>query len=443
MTTFKIEVPDDVVFALKNQETGGNRKAGRRTIHKMFGLSEQLSRIYSHIVHNGQAITIESSTIQGDRVKGTFSSKSAVVEIDSLTLYTKEQAVRLAKIDLEKWEIVNYTWNSWQTTMKIKTGGIEQPKKYTNYQVKLKFKPKISDHAELALRELIAQIPHYTPETKITIGDPQGPLMLVLCLFDQHFGMLAWNAETGQGDYDVKIAQHLYVEGVKQLLSKVSHRDISKIILPIGSDFFHINSPEGFTPKNHNPLDMDSRFGKIYGIGKLAVIRAVDYCIGVAPTDIIWVPGNHDPQTSFFLVDAMGERYRDCDQVTVDNGHTWRKYVRWGTNLIGITHGEEKLTRLPSLMPLEAPQHWAQTRCREWLIGHVHRKGEMHYMGLVDNNGVRIRIIPNLARIDQWHYAKGYVGTLRSAEAMLYHAENGYDGHHSTSVTLNDLKEAS
>ena len=47
--------------------------------------------------------------------------------------------------------------------------------------------------------------------------------------------------------------------------------------------------------------------------------------------------------------------YKDCDNIKVDSIPHTRKYIEYGCNLIGLTHGNEEGKRLHSLMQYEAP----------------------------------------------------------------------------------------
>jgi hypothetical protein len=47
---------------------------------------------------------------------------------------------------------------------------------------------------------------------------------------------------------------------------------------------------------------------------------------------------------------------------------------------------------------------------------------------------VRVRVLPSLSGTDAWHYRKGYVGSMRAAEAYLWSYDDGYAGHFSASA---------
>ena len=65
-------------------------------------------------------------------------------------------------------------------------------------------------------------------------------LLYEIDMADLHFGKLAWAQETGQ-DYDIDIAATIAREAVAELLNFVKQIPVSKILLPLGNDFFNVN----------------------------------------------------------------------------------------------------------------------------------------------------------------------------------------------------------
>jgi hypothetical protein len=113
----------------------------------------------------------------------------------------------------------------------------------------------------------------------------------------------------------------------------------------------------------------------------------------------------------------------------------WRKYVSYGINLLGFTHGnEEKHGDLPTLMAQEAAGLWREDQHREWHLGHYHKKKQLTHNPQDTQGGTRVQVLPSLSGTDAWHYRKGYVKTLRAAEAYLWNYTNGYSGHFSVNV---------
>lgn len=395
----KAEIPDNIAQIFEENES-----IGRYTLADVLSISDPEARFYAKLWKNRVE---EQSTIN-------ISSDGESMMLETDLVDSVDKVLDIAKVDLNKWSIEKHNINYWSSTDGKRRA-----------LVKLWLKPKIIQPVEQAIKELIKELPKHKPCYAPGINTIDNTLLLEISLFDVHFGMLAWDKETGN-DYDIEIAEELYVNTVQKILSRVTSFNIGKIVFPIGNDFFHINNPEGLTPKARNFLDVDSRLPKIYKAGKMAIIKAIDYCLGIAPVNVIWVPGNHDPETSFFLVDAIKEHYSTTDRVDVDDSPKARKYVHWGKCLIGFTHGDEEPYRdLPSIMAGEVKDLWAASEYREWHLGHFHKKKQMTYVTGDSYQGVTVRILQSISGIDNWHYRKGYINKYRAGEAFLWDLEEG------------------
>jgi hypothetical protein len=257
--------------------------------------------------------------------------------------------------------------------------------------------------------------------------------MLEVSAFDLHFGKLAWREEAGE-DYDISLARSCFEEAVNDLVRKAHGFPLQRILLPIGNDLLQTDNLQG-TTTGGTPQDTDSRYVKAFRAARSALAWAIDRLACEAPVLVIVVPGNHDRLTSFHMGEVLEAQFSADQRVTVDNSPKLRKYVPFGVNLLGFTHGsEEKHADLPLIMAREEPELWAAAKHYEWHIGHLHKSKETRYTAGDSFNGVRVRILPSLCAADAWHYSKGYVGERRSAEGYLWNFATGYAGHLATSV---------
>jgi hypothetical protein len=62
---------------------------------------------------------------------------------------------------------------------------------------------------------------------------------------------------------------------------------------------------------------------------------------------------------------------------------------------------------------------WGRTRFREAHTGHWHGTKVQEW------NGVRVRVFSALCGADAWHAGAGFVGNLRSAEALAWDRGEG------------------
>lgn len=249
--------------------------------------------------------------------------------------------------------------------------------------------------------------------------------MLVIGLHDFHLGKLTWSQEDGE-DYDLDIASAIYRQAVADTLSFFGSPAISKVVLPIGSDFFHSNNFKSETESGTKLDSTDDRMSKVFDCGVASVVAAIDDCLSVADVQVVWIPGNHDRESSWYLSQVLRHRYENNKSVTIDHRDVPRKYIRFGDSLIGMTHKPNK--RLPLTMSIEASKDWCEVNTREWHVGHYHTRREERYMSCNEELGVIQRTLPSLSTCDSWHNSNLFINNLRAAESFLYSYDTGYAG---------------
>lgn len=378
----------------------------------------------------------------GESFETAEASDSLQLESNSRRIRTVAEALAKGGVDLAVWEVDRSVVNSYEVAMKLDADGsgtAETCHVETLWQVKVTLKRRVSRVVEDGLEALIGRMQRWSPKYPKSPKMPRvtDPHMLEINLSDVHFAKLAWAAETGQ-DYDLKIAESLFDSAVDCLLAKASGFPIERITFPIGNDFYHVDGQNNATAAG-TPQDVDGRFVKMFEVGQMAVIRAVEKLQQVAPVDVVLVRGNHDWQTSVFLAKIVKVWFRHCDRVAVDDSPAPRKYVAYGNSLVGYTHGsEEKIQSLPGIMATEVPHLWQQaTRSRRWHLGHYHTKRQTHYAGVNTIDGVVVHHAPSLSAQDLWHAKKGYLGS-RAAEAHLFSKEYGHTGYFVANVIDGD-----
>ena len=329
-----------------------------------------------------------------------------------------EEALEFFEVDLDTWQVQKHVVNQWGDGSML--------------QVKVWLERKIPKPTEDAVRALIERL--IPEEEQISVlrnplmYDPRGHMLLISPV-DHHFGKMAWAQETGD-DYDIKIAERLYVGAIDDAIQKTAGYKINEIHMPVGSDLFHFDSSRGKTA-NETQMDVDSRPQKVFVAGCMAVIAAVERAAEVANIHIHFVPGNHDPTWSHHLCVVLWARFKNDKRVTVDFGPAGRKYIEYGTNLLLLTHGDmsqQNLKMLPLQLAVSEPERWGRTTNREIHIGHVHHQKEVHYIPLEEHSGVVVRTLPSLCGTDEWHYTKGYINNQRAMVSILYSFDSGYIG---------------
>ena len=366
------------------------------------------------------------------------------------TVYAREEVrsledlIRVCEIDTSVWEIVEWQANKWEMGWVARNPDTaDKANALPLFQVKARMR-RIAGSILTMQRlreELIADIRAIEAPRQPVAGYVNGDWLFEFAPFDLHMGKLTWDEETVT-NYDIKHAEDLFNASLDFLLAraqKLTDGKLSRILCVFGNDVSHIDNKKGETTKG-TPLDVDTRYIKVYRRIVQIHRRAIDLLRQVAPVDVVVIPGNHDELTSFHLGEILSAVYENDPQVSIDNSAKLRKYYEFGTNLFGFTHGDsEKVSELPLTMAREMPDAWARCESREWHIGHKHisEKFESRALALQQDfhsdKGVRVRRLTSLSAHDAWHTKSAYMDR-RACEAFVFHKTAGFTDHLSFNV---------
>ena len=366
---------------------------------------------------------------------------------------TLDQLLKAANVDLNVWNVKDYQVNKWDVTAIVD----KQPKTIQNFQVKARLEKMIDVIKAKTAAELFADMiknyklpvlnlkkeTSYAYEKLVnTRGETN---LLEISIFDLHLGKLAWAGETGE-NYDTKIASKRFLNAIETLLYRASNFQFSRILFPVGNDFFNCDTIFNTTTKG-TPQDEDLRWQKTFKVGTKLLVDAINILkqTGV-PVDVIVIAGNHDFERSFYMGSFLEAWFDNDEIVTVNNGASPRKYYQFGNVLLGFTHGsEEKESALPLLMAtdIESKPMWSDTIYHEWHVGHVHRKKNVTYTVIDDKTrlltedlGVTVRYLSSLTGTEEWHHKKGFVGVIKAADGFIWNDETGLIAHLNTNLII-------
>ena len=273
---------------------------------------------------------------------------------------------------------------------------------------------EVSDLLSQAKEELVA-----VRKPKKTVSFKEGDLMLEIATPDLHVGKLAHTAETGRRPYDVKIAIATFNRALEGLIERTKNYPISEILFVCGNDLFNSDNEDN-TTTGGTAVDTDGRFFKTFRHTRKMIVTAIERLRQIAKVKVLMCPGNHDRQTSYHLGDSLECYFHADPMVVVDNLPNPRKYVEWGKCLIGVCHGDEgKVNDYASLMAAEVPEAWGRTKFREVHCGHFHS------LKVLEEHGVRTRLLSALTEVDSWHCHQGYIGAIRQAECFVWSKKEG------------------
>lgn len=385
-----------------------DRKAGRGRLTKILGCSE----------HRARAVLLNLNAEEEDDGESRWDESNG--EVFATVVHPQctniDELLEYFEVDRDIWQVDRHVVNQWGSGNML--------------QVKAWLKRRVTPVEEEVIRSLIERSVQPLPAKPAILEEPSlDGHMLVLSPVDHHFGKMAWGKETGD-NYDLKIAEQLYVWAVEDALAQVGDRKLDEIHIPVGHDLYHFDSSRGTTASG-TQMDVDSRPGKVFVSACFAVAAAIQRASEEAPVFVHFVPGNHDPTWSHHLCVFLWAFFKDVENVHVDFSPMGRKYVEYGTNLILMTHGDmsqQNIKNLPTQLAVMMPEAWGRTRHWEIHLGHFHNQKEMAFIPLQEQSGVMLRILPSLCGTDEWHFTKGFVGNKRAMVSLLYSKERGYTG---------------
>ncbi len=388
--------------------------------------------------------------------------KCEITKTTAENVRTLADLIRICEIDTTEWEVERWIANKWEVGMKppavtewaetkdgrrvpVFTREGDAPIVQPLFQIKawLRRKSRLTLTLQSLRSALVGDIRAELAAIKapaIRTRTVKSDWLFEFSPFDLHMGKFAWDEETVT-NYDTKIAADLFDASLDFLLSralKLTDNRLSRVLCVFGNDVAHIDSKRGDTTHGTH-MDVDTRYIRVYRRICAVHRRAVDILRGVAPVDIVIVPGNHDELTSFHLGEILATRYEGVKHVTVNNTAKLRKYYDFGVNLFGFTHGDsEKVAELPLLMAREAPDMWTRCPSREWHIGHKHIAEKFEQRGrleqdLFSDKGVRVRRLMSLSAHDAWHTKHAYTDR-RACDAFVFHRDAGFTDHLSFNV---------
>jgi len=253
-------------------------------------------------------------------------------------------------------------------------------------------------------------------------------VMTVIPITDMHIGMYAWGEEVGE-DYDVETAVQMLCGAVDYLVEATPASE-KCVILQMG-DFFHADNMSGYTERSKNILDIDGRMSRVLELGWHALERCIDMALQKHDSvEVVCVPGNHDEFISIATQNHFKSLYREEPRCYVQPAPTTRKYVTYGKNLLGVTHGHQtKDAALPGIMAAEKPKEWGNSEHRRFFRGHHHHDNRVEY------NGCIVEQFRTLAAKDAYAAEHGYMAG-RDMKAIVFDKEFGEVARSTVSVDI-------
>jgi len=338
---------------------------------KPSGMSDaEFSRKIAPEFHNrtAESIRCKLKEIIGNQPYKDYEASSRVEYGDdsiyvvqaSRRIMSQDELMEAYKIDPDKWRVEKFIIRTSEGYRKdrsvywhvengqVISGDVEDSGKMLVvplYHMELRLIRKDEEiKARGAIDLIIQDAKKFAPKyPKIKYIQHRDGMLYEIAMPDIHFGRLTWREESGN-DFDIKIAEDAVRTTLSELLRYSNNFVIDKILLPIGNDFFNVNSKTNTTVRG-TPQQEDTRWQKTFRAGRRLATEMIDTCTAIAPTDVLFIPGNHDEEKTFYLGDALECWYHNNKNVHIDNGAKSRKYYDFGKILLGFTHGDAEVMK--------------------------------------------------------------------------------------------------
>lgn len=317
----------------------------------------------------------------------------------------------------------------------------------TSYSVLLRPETPEAEDFKSVLDEIITDaVRNAAPKLPPKFTAKEGH-MLVLDPADVHVGKLCVKTETGY-EYNVDIAEHRLVEGCKSLMERAKLNGATRVALVIGNDISHVDNAQKASTAG-TPQDVSGSVFDIFRVAERAYVRTVEAALKLRMSVVvIFNPSNHDWVLGFAIARTIAAWFRehpnvDASDYCVSERH--RKYLRFGRNLIMLSHGDgAQEAKLPQIMMREARPHIGDCDHLYVYLHHYHHKKRkalglrdqdreldhiamtvMHSgVGAMEGDNINIEYVRSPSPPDGWHDRNGYLNR-QAVEAYLHCMNDG------------------
>lgn len=346
----------------------------------------------------------------------------------SRRIKTVEDLLAHIEADLNRYEVAASEATKWECASSDGKGGTTVTELH---RVFVRLKPKAGPTTHEIVEAMIeAAKRDLTRIPKKVYTHPKGDgLWQVQIVSDTHFGNYAWSKTTGQGDYDLGIAEQRVRDTALGLIETGNTYSPALRTIAFLGDLFHYDTPGGQTTGG-TQLERDGRLQKMIEVGCDTLLHIIERSAETCPTHVLIVNGNHDEVLTWAFQRIARERFAKEKRVTISEAYTGRQYASHGRNLLGFAHGNKAKRKLPQLMALEASSQWSDSVYREYHTGHYHSQAAEWSRPIETIDGVLVRVAPTVCPPDDWHAANGFIGARQCMETFIYEPAGGLIAQH-------------
>jgi hypothetical protein len=139
----------------------------------------------------------------------------------------------------------------------------------------------------------------------------------------------------------------------------------------------------------------------------------------IAPVDVKYVPSNHDLHTMFGIMQTIKAYYKNDNNVTIDTSPLPRKYYRFGSTMLALSH-DIKVKEALKIVSTEAKNEWSNCDHIIFMLAHLHQSMIYEKQGYLE-----ILRLPTISGWSRWTNSMGYVQTEKKNQAFIISGKNG------------------
>lgn len=242
-------------------------------------------------------------------------------------------------------------------------------------------------------------------------------LLNLYVITDYHFGMMAWDGESGE-TWNIEEAKKTLISWFQRAIESTPDSRVG-VLCQLG-DFLHYDSLKALTPTSGHVLDTDAKYPQIVD----AVIDVLRIVINMLlekheEVHIKMCEGNHDLASSVWLRALFSRLYEFESRVTVDNSHTPYYSYQFDDVVLFFHHGHmRKMSNMTEAFIALFRTMYGMTKYAYAHCGHRHHKH-------VQESGMMIIEQHQTLCAKDSHSVRGGYNSERSATAITYHRKHG------------------
>lgn len=355
-------------------------------------IAKQLNKPYSTVKtwnRRREFKALENSKSTVTMKNGNFIYND-IIKVPRGQVLTPEYVMKVKEIPPELWEVVTFQTNVWQ--------GQREDGNVDLFQTKLTVKPRKEQTITFAdideyFKGKAPQDKSFKPIFYNDFGET-----LEIDIADLHCGLLAWRNETGD-DYDLHICSERFLSAIDDIIQRSKHKHYKQVYFCTLGDILHIDNDKNETTKG-TYQQADGRLPKIFDFAFDTMHKALKMLRELkCPIKYVYLCGNHDRNTGYFLVKLLEAKNPD---IIFDTRPNPQKAIQFDNVLVGLTHGDMPKYNKGVWLINDYRREFGKSDFVEEHSGHIHEEEAKKY------NGIMVRSVLAQCGNSYWEHQQGY-----------------------------------